>query len=360
MHDTRQQGNIKSVLYFCNYIYIFLHYSKMHKIHIWLTDGWCFISKKQTRHPLTLHLTCTKKVSNKKPLLLTCPGSVEFLAVSRTFQLQTQNPLDGKCRPAFCCHRSRRGCHNDWSDWLINKQPREQKAPSVLTKLLTTKTKLFWFTVKKIVPWIDFLSVKILMILKDLHCGPVVSNQLRRWMNGKVWGTREAAGIRTADYWFKWEWRIYTGHQLELRSGFPFEWESLRFHTAANLCCVCVSLCVTEGQHIYIFSLLTFTIKCHNSTKSGSICKLCRRQKKHLCVSMYVCVYLYLSFPSCHILYDCMCEIRMRSLFKNCHQCHTNTKHNCALFFWITKVENQFSFHTKNTSTLLLQVHDGV
>lgn len=75
----------------------------------------------------------TREGSNWKLLLLTCPGSMEFRAVSRSFQLQSQNPLDGKRRPAFSCHGSQSGRHNDWTDW-------EQRAPGVLTKQLKTTT----------------------------------------------------------------------------------------------------------------------------------------------------------------------------------------------------------------------------
>lgn len=59
----------------------------------------------------------TSSVTNRLPitnssdlLFLTCPGSVEFQAVSGSFQ--TQNPINGKCQPAFNCHKR----HNDYSD----------------------------------------------------------------------------------------------------------------------------------------------------------------------------------------------------------------------------------------------------
>lgn len=146
---------------------------------------------------------------------------------------------------------------------------------------------------------------------------------------GSVWGTCEAAGRQTAECWFKWEWRIYTGHQLELRSGFPCEWESLRFLTAANLCWVCVCY-----WNIYIFS---FIVKSFNSANREYFTNFAAS----VGAVMYLCTWV---FP--HVtLWERMCEITTRNLFKKTSQVsHEAQKHHCALFFWITKVENQFSF----------------
>lgn len=87
-----------------------------------------------------------------------------------------------------------------------------------------------------------------------------------------------------AHRWFKWERRIYTGHQLELRSGFPCEWDSPRFHTAANLCRVCV----LQRDGIFKFCSLLKFYKSHNSATTAT--------KKELFVKT---LRLFLSSPSC-------------------------------------------------------------
>lgn len=240
-------------------------------LYIYRIHSLCFVNNKQTLWTVQI----------EDSLLLTCPGSVQFQAVSRDFfRLQTQNPLDRKKhRPAFFCHRR----HNYWSGWLINTQPlREGNSWHAHKKNYTE-------TPQKIIPEVDFLP-KVLWTL----------NSTVEVSAGSVWGTCEAAGRQTAECWFKWEWRIYTGHQLELRSGFPCEWESLRFLTAANLCWVCVCY-----WNIYIFS---FIVKSFNSANREYFTNFAAS----VGAVMYLCTWV---FP--HVtLWERMCEITTRNLFK--------------------------------------------
>lgn len=69
----------------------------------------------------TIHIRLMPRRKESKRLLLTCPRSVQFQAVSRSLQLQTQDPIDGERRQS--------GRHGDRSDPAFNTRPPRAESP---------------------------------------------------------------------------------------------------------------------------------------------------------------------------------------------------------------------------------------
>lgn len=199
---------------------------------------------------------------------------MQFQEISRSPLLQTQNPFNRKLWSAAFSDRIHSGRHNNWFHLLNNNLPSSQHAN-------------YWQQ-----PNIN--SVKWFSLCR----GCAVTEGSVLWMDD--WGTCEAAGIQTTNCLFKWERRIYTGRQLEIRSDF-YMW--MRFpevpYSSLPLLCVLVYVLLRDNT----FSLLV------SQFNAATVGKKNTHWQSYVCI--YVCVCIWVVPYAIHCRSGC--EIRMRS-----------------------------------------------